>query len=108
MITSNIELYELLQEKMGSLEAKALIEFIQQEVEHQVELKKDSLVTKEVTALIKEDMHLSRPKIRNQGLILRQEIEQAKIDLIKTIYYTSLIQFLAVTTAFWAILKYIH
>lgn len=90
MITSNIQLYELLKEEMGSLEAKTLVEFVQQEVEHQVEHKKEGLATKEDIA----DVRLS--------------IFNLKAELTRTIYANTLIQFFSLIAALLAILKFTH
>jgi hypothetical protein len=56
MQVAEIELYEILKEKVGDKEAKALVEYIEAKVEKKFQEKKDILATKEDLANLRADI----------------------------------------------------
>lgn len=68
MYVAEIELYEILKEKIGEKEAKTLVEYIETRVEKKLEEKKDILATK---IDIEE---------------LRTEMQRMKADIIKWMF----------------------
>ena len=68
MQVAEIELYEILKEKIGEKEAKTLVEYIETKVDKKFDEKKDILAT----------------KIDIEGL--RTEIQKMKADIIKWMF----------------------
>jgi hypothetical protein len=56
MQIAEIELYEILKEKVGEKEAKTLVEYIEAKVEKKFQEKKDILATKEDLANLRADI----------------------------------------------------
>jgi hypothetical protein len=56
MQVAEIELYEILKEKIGEKEAKTLVEYIEAKVEKKLQEKKDTLATKEDLANLKAEI----------------------------------------------------
>lgn len=75
MQVAEIELYEILKEKVGEKEAKTLVEYIDAKIEKKLEEKKDVLATKQDIANLKEDI-----------LNLEVKLEKTRADLIKWMF----------------------
>jgi hypothetical protein len=56
MQVSEIQLFQILKEKIGEKEAQSLIEFVETKVEKEFDSKKDSLATKEDLANVRSDV----------------------------------------------------
>jgi hypothetical protein len=56
MQVSEIQLFQILREKIGENEAKALVEFVENKVEKEFDSKKDTLATKEDLANVRSDV----------------------------------------------------
>ncbi|WP_295653520.1 hypothetical protein [uncultured Mucilaginibacter sp.] len=56
MQVSEIQLFQILKEKLGEKEAQNLIEFVETKVEKEFDSKKDSLATKEDLANVRSDV----------------------------------------------------
>ena len=82
MTISDIQLYQLLKNKLGEKEAEQLVSFVKGEVDSQFLNKQDVLVTTRDL-----DREISR---------LREDMIIMKAELLKTIYVVGLIQFLAI------------
>lgn len=65
MHVAEIELYEILKEKVGEREAKTLVEYIETKVEKKFEEKKDLLATKEDLANLKTELMVQIEKTRS-------------------------------------------
>lgn len=75
MQIAEIELYEILKEKVGEKEAKTLVEYIEAKVEKKFEEKKDILATK-------EDIHNLKIEIEE----IRTEMQKIKAEIIKWMF----------------------
>lgn len=64
MQVAEIELYEILKEKIGEKEAKSVIGYVEAKVEKKFEEKRDILVTKEDLANAKAELEIKIEKIR--------------------------------------------
>lgn len=78
MVISQIQLYELLKNKIGDKEAEAFVHIIEEKMEAKIDQRKNELATKEDISLLKES---------NSAL---------RAELLRTIYLTSMGQLLAV------------
>ena len=56
MQVSEIQLFQMLKEKIGEKEAQSLVEYVETKVEKEFDSKKDSLATKEDLANVKSDV----------------------------------------------------
>lgn len=56
MSINEIQLFQILKQKLGEEEAQSSVEFVEQKVEKEFDRKKDSLATKEDVATSKADM----------------------------------------------------
>ena len=56
MQVSEIQPFQILREKIGENEAKALVEFVENKVEKEFDSKKDTLATKEDLANVRSDV----------------------------------------------------
>lgn len=65
MQIAEIELYEILKERLGEKEAKALVEYIEAKVEKKFEEKKDILASKEDLANLKTELMVQIEKTRS-------------------------------------------
>lgn len=65
MYVAEIELYEILKEKVGERGAKTLVEYIEAKVEKKFEKKKDLLATKEDLANLKRELMVQIEKTRS-------------------------------------------
>ncbi len=65
MQVAEIELYEILKEKIGDKEARTLVEYIETKVEKKLEEKKDILATKEDLANLKTELMVQIEKTRS-------------------------------------------
>lgn len=65
MQVAEIELYELLKEKVGDKEAKTLVEYIEAKVEKKFDEKKDMLAGKEDLANLKAELMVQIEKTRS-------------------------------------------
>jgi hypothetical protein len=104
MITSEIELYELLTQQLGAEKAKVVVRYVEAKVDSRLEEKKaefilerdkDKLLTKADALMIfatKED--------------LAREISNLRADLLKTIYLVGIVQFIGIVGSLLAILKF--
>jgi len=79
MQVAEIELYEILKEKIGDKEAKTLVEYIEAKVEKKFEDKKYLLVTKEDLANVKTELMVEIEKVRT-------EMQKMKADIIKWMF----------------------
>ena len=75
MHVAEIELYEILKEKVGEKEAKTLVEYIETKVSKELEGKKDILATK-------EDINNLKLEIEK----VRTEMHNMKADIIKWMF----------------------
>ena len=79
MQVAEIELYEILKEKVGEKGAKTLVEYIDAKVEKKLEEKKDVLATK-------EDIANLRAATKGDILTLEVKLEKTRADLIKWMF----------------------
>jgi hypothetical protein len=56
MYVSEIQLFQMLKEKIGEKEAQSLVEYVETKVEKEVDSKKDTLATKEDLANVRSDV----------------------------------------------------
>ena len=78
MSVTEIQLFQILKNKLGEKEAQTLVTFVKKEVRAEFDGHRDSLATKEDIFLVREDM----AKLRS--------------ELTKSIYTMGLVQFLAI------------
>lgn len=69
---SEIDLYDMLKDKLGEKEAKSLVEYVETRVDRKLAEKKDVLATKEDLANVKADLEV--------------KIEQVRSDIIKWMF----------------------
>ncbi|MGB4775259.1 MAG: hypothetical protein WBP45_08805 [Daejeonella sp.] len=81
MSVSEIQLFQILKNKLGEREAEDLISFVKTEVKTEFENRKEILATKE-------------------------DLANVKADLIKSIYIVGLVQFLAIVGSVLVILNF--
>ncbi len=79
MEVSEIQLFQILREKVGDEQAKSLAEYVETKIEKQFDLKKDVLATKQD---LNEKLRFA--EIRSELLI---EISKSKIETIKLLFY---------------------
>jgi hypothetical protein len=79
MQVAELELYEILKNKLGEKEAKSIIEYVEAKVEKKLEEKKDIFATK-------EDVNNLRETLKEEINKLRIEIEKTRADLIKWMF----------------------
>lgn len=79
---TSVELFNILRQKIGEVEAKALTDYVESTVDRRSEADKKELATK---GDLKEEIHKMELKI-----------ESVKSELSKTIYIVGLVQFLAI------------
>ena len=82
MSVSNIRLYQILKERLGEKEAGKLAYLISTEIKNEFDSRKKTFATKEDSGIV-------------------------KTERIKSIYFTGLIQFLAITGAMTGIVNFI-
>lgn len=85
MVVSEIKLYELLKARIGEREAEAFVEILENKVDKKLEEKK-------ATFALKEDIY----QLTNE---MKDEMIKMKSELLKTIYLTSVGQFLAIVAS---------
>lgn len=78
MSVSEIQLYNILKNKLGEKEAQTLVSFVEKQVKAEFDTKKETLATK-------EDIYL-----------LKEEMAKMKAELLRTVYIVGLVQFLAI------------
>lgn len=78
MSVSEIQLYNILRNKLGEKEAQTLVSFVKKEVKAEFVNKKEMLAGKEDIYLLKEDL------------------VKMKAELLRTVYVVGLVQFLAI------------
>lgn len=88
MSVSEIQLYNILKNKLGEKEAQTLVSFVEKQVKAEFETKKEILATK-------EDIYL-----------LKQEMAKIKAELLRTVYIVGLAQFLAIVGAVLLIVNF--
>ncbi|WP_419800432.1 hypothetical protein [Mucilaginibacter sp.] len=74
MQVSEIQLFQILKEKVGEEQAKTLTEYVEAKIEKQFEIKKDGLASKQDIAELKIEIS----NVRNE---LKLEIGDLKIEL---------------------------
>lgn len=67
MSVTEIQLFNILKNKLGETEAQSLVEYVQKQVEDEIEVRKDIFLTKD-----------------------------DKVDIMRTIYLVGVVQFLAI------------
>ena len=90
MVVSEIRLYELLKAKLGTAEAEAFVSLLDSKVDTKFESKKDAFATK-------EDLHS-----------LEQRMNNRLVDLQKSIYLTSIGNYIAIVGSVLAILMFMR
>jgi hypothetical protein len=95
MAISEIQLYQLLKEKLGENETEQLVSFVKGEVKTEFTTKQHLLATKDDITNVKDEMNH-----------LREDMLNIKADLSKSIYVVGLIQFLAITGSILAIINF--
>ena len=88
MSVSEIQLFQILKNKLGEKEAEELVTFVKTEVKTEFENRKEILATKEDITNVKEDL------------------ANVRADLIKSIYLVGLVQFLAIVGSVLAIFNF--
>ena len=78
MVVSEIKLYEMLKAKIGAPEAEAFVQILEEKVDKKFEESKNVLVTKED---------------------LTNQISALRAELLRTIYLTSVGQFIAIVAS---------
>ena len=81
MSVSEIRLYQILKERLGEKEAEELVFFVSSEVKNEFDSRKEIFATKE-------------------------DLGTVKFELMKSIYFVGLIQFLAITGAVIGIINF--
>lgn len=82
MTVSEIQLYQILQSKLGDKGAEELVSFVSAEIKNEFDSRKEILATKE-------------------------DLYNVKTGLLRSIYVVGLIQFLAITGSVLAIVNFI-
>ena len=88
MSISEIQLYQILKNKLGEQEAESLVAFVKEEVKTELEVNTFKFATK-------EDI-----------LRLDNKITEVKAELLKSVYIVGLIQFLAIVGSVVAIVNF--
>jgi len=94
MEVSEIELFQILKERIGEEEAKSLTQYVEAKIEKQFDLKKDVLATKQDTAELKLEM-----------AVLRTEMANHKSEIIKWMFIFWATQLLSMLGILGFILK---
>ena len=79
MSVSEIQLFNILKNKLGENEAQTLVEYVKSQVYAELENKKDVFLTKE-----------------------------DKVDIMRSIYFVGLVQFLAIVGSVIGIMNFMH
>jgi hypothetical protein len=79
MTVSTLDLYNILRLKIGEIEAKTLVEFVEQKVHMQFNEEVSGLATK-------QDMLAIREELRNEISRLDIKIEKTKAEIIKWMF----------------------
>ena len=88
MSALELEVYDLFKKRFNEDEAKLVIEFFDAKAEQKYDQKKDTLLTKE------------------DKVELVSKIESSKVDVLKSIYLVSVVQFLAIIGSVLAIMSF--
>lgn len=88
MTVSEIQLYQILKNKLGEKGAEELVSFVRSEVKTEFDSRREIYATKSDIAIVREDM------------------VNIKSDLTKSIYFAGIIQFLAIIVSIIAIVNF--
>jgi hypothetical protein len=94
---TSVDLFNILRQKIGEKEAKAVTEYI----EVQVEEKSGS-----VSLLINKDLENLRQDM-NRSFATKEDMHKMNVDIMKSIYFVGLIQFLSILISVLAIIKWV-
>jgi len=75
MKVSEIQLFNILKERLGESEAQTLVEYVDHRVETEFDIKKDVLATKEDVYAVKEDIYA-----------VKEDVANVKAELIKWMF----------------------
>ncbi len=81
MEVSEIQLFQILKEKVGEEQAKTLTEYIETKIEKQFDLKKDVLATKQDLSEIKSDLKADINSLKIEIANVRNELKLEIADL---------------------------
>lgn len=95
MSVTEIQLFQILKNKLGEKEAQTLVTFVQEEVKAELNREKDVLATKQDVFGVKEDIY-----------ILKEDLANVKSDLLRTVYMVGLVQFLAIVASVLMIVNF--
>ncbi|MFM6976272.1 MAG: hypothetical protein ACKOW2_05425 [Sphingobacteriaceae bacterium] len=82
MSVSEIQLFNILKQKLGEKEAQTLVAFVQEEVKAELGRAKEVLATQKDLFGVKEE--------------LKSDIANFRSELLRTVYIVGLVQFLAI------------
>ena len=88
MSTLELQVYDLFKKRFSEEEAKLVITYFDAKADEKYEQKKDTLLTKE------------------DKIELVSKIESSKIDVMKSIYFVGIIQFLAIVGSVLPIISF--
>lgn len=99
MNSAQIKFYDLLRKELNLSDDKAasFVGVVEEVVEYELKNNKQSLATKEDTHKIHEDIHK-----------LELKIEQAKGDIYKAMFWTGIVQLLAILGGVLGIMKFMQ
>ena len=91
MEVSDIQLFQILKDKVGEQGAKTITEFIETKVEKHFDIKKDVLATKQDISDLKIEISNVRNELKleiaDSRTELRSEIANSKSDIIKWMFF---------------------
>ncbi len=86
MQVSEIQLFQILREKVGDEQAKTLAEYVETKIEKQFDLKKDILATKQDIAELKIEIANVRNELKLEIADLKTDIASSRSDIIKWMF----------------------
>ncbi|RYE19891.1 MAG: DUF1640 domain-containing protein [Sphingobacteriaceae bacterium] len=86
MQVSEIQLFQILKEKVGEEQAKTLTEYVETKIEKQFDLKKDSLATKQDISELKIEIANVRNELKIEIADLKTAMASSRSDIIKWMF----------------------
>jgi hypothetical protein len=94
---TDIQLFQILKQRLGDKEAEALVSFVDAKLKESNEQNLKVLATREDVFAVKENV-----------LKLREDMAKQETRLSQTIYIVGVAQFLAIVASVSALIKYAH
>ena len=94
---TSVDLFNILRQKIGETEAKAVTEYIEVQAEEK---------SGNIGMLINKDLENLRQDM-NRSFATKEDMHKMNVDIMKSIYLVGLIQFLSILISVLAIIKWV-